>query len=247
MRNVLTSLALLSTLAASTPAFAGWSTVGTMSTTADEGSKELFAEGTGGTYSCPTGSGAWLTQVYAGGYTNYYHGTEAEAWSSDWEESGSDWFFNDAADISFYCGHGFSGGFTFGGSAGDNVVYSTETRWGNGDLEAVHLQTCSALDAAGRSAFAAANINRGVHWILGFQTTALDTSSTADLDGYYLKLGYDYDTSWYYATSSTHGSESVAAAVRFVSSSCNTYYDDIYSMSCDPTSGAWTVETTWTL
>lgn len=246
MRNLLATLSLL---LFSTPAFAGWSTVGTMSAGADDAGKELFAEGTGGTYSCPTGSGSWLTQIYnSAGYTNYYHGTETDAWSSDWEEASGDWFFNDAADVSFYCGHGFSGGFTFNGSSGDNVVYASETNWGNGDVEAVHLQSCQVLNAAGRAALISANLNDGVHWILGFETNALDTSSMPDLDGYYLKLGYDYDTAWYLAASSTHDSTFVGAAVRFATSTCNTYYDDIYStVSCDPKSSSLSYSYTWTL
>ncbi len=247
MRSFIAPLLGTLALALSTPAFAGWSTVGSMSTTPDEGSNELFSEGTGGTYSCPTGSGSWITQVSGAGYGNYYHGTDTDAWSLDWEEAGYDWFYNDSADISFYCGHGFPGGFTFNGSAGDNVLYASESSWGNGDLEAVHLQTCQALSATGRSAFISANLGDGVHWILGFETNALDTSSTPDLDGYYLKLGYDFDTSWYWATSATHDSPYIAAAVRFTSSACNTYYDDVYSMSCDPTSSPWSAEYTWAL
>ena len=245
------SLALL----AAAPAFGTTYSTGSWSTAADEGWKEVFTiaindysgTGNGDLSACIPGSQAFRDRMYNAGWNNTRFYTDDDAWSTDWESAGSDNSYADAADFGYVSAHGSSGAFYLNGNAGDNVVQASETRWGDSDLEVVSLDTCQTVDSAGRTAFISANLNRGVHFINGFQTNALDITTTADKYGYYLAQGYTVRAAWVQATKDGHGSDRTAAYVRFYNSSCDTYDDKLSSLACDPVSSSGYATATWSL
>lgn len=243
----------------STPAFAGAGYGGTFSTSGEDGVTELFADavedysGTGmkSLGVCTDEVQAWITNL-AGLTSNYKYYYDSTAWSSDFEST-FDGYYADAADFSYFSGHGSTYAFYFNGSSGDDVGTSWETSFGS-DVEFVHFSSCNTLDAASRTNWAAWNLNDGVHWLFGFQSQALDVTTTGSLDGYYLANGYYVDTAWWLATDAGHPTANDSAGVpytssslQFTSSACNTWWDRGTSYTCDPTSGAWTAEYTYTL
>ena len=251
-RTLFSSLSLLAAFSA-TPAFAGYYTSGTRgTTTTDEGLAEVYADaiedygGSGNLYKCIDGVELFINHMDGAGYSNYAYSTDASAWSTDYEQANSDDTYNDTADFGYFSGHGGSGGFSLHGSQGDDWVDASETRLGNQDQEVLALDACQSLNAAGRTRWINNNRNDGIHWIMGFHSNAIDNTTTADDYGRHLANGYDVDTAWILATMAGHSS-GTGAYVRFYNSSCDTYWDDIHSLSCDPTSNASTAEYTWSL
>lgn len=235
-------------------AFASWNTSGTWSTTADEGSYEVY----GG--SCSDWSGTsntdlpnanddlegWIDGMDSVGYSIYKYGTDAEAWSTGWESSG-DSSYADAADFGYVHTHGSTGYWVFNGSSGDDKVTASETSWGQYDVEAIAILSCKVLDSTGRSSFSTANKNKGIHFILGFSSNAIDYATVGETYAMYLDSGYTVASAWKYATKDTHSSSYTGAYVRFYTSSCNTTSDTAYSMACDPKSSSSSASSTWTL
>jgi hypothetical protein len=189
---------------------------------------------------------AFINQMVPFGYSNYRHYSDSAAWSTDFEQSGHDNTYNEVGDFNYVSTHGSSGAFYFCGSGGDNVVTAAETHWGDEDVDVIGLDSCNSVDAGGRTAFGAANLNAGIHYIVGFESLSTDITTTGDRWGYYLKNGYYVDTGWWYAVDDGHGVGGKAADVRFYSSSCNTWYDKGATVSCDPKSGSSWVGATWT-
>jgi len=246
----------------SATASAGSSSGGTWSTSADEGTAEIFVDsvedyggdsGSGDLSMCHDGSEAfrffmssWIffSQTH---YDTWRHFQDGLAWSSDFEKGGDDDIYNDAADFSYFSGHGNSWGTSFHGTSGDDFASSSEAQWGNNDVEFVALDACQVLSATGRPRVQKANVDQGVHYVLGFETNASDVSTTGTRYGYYLDVGYTVASAWIQATKDGHGSWAKGAYVRFASEDCNTVSDNARSWSCDPTSDSYTVYNVWTL
>lgn len=240
-------------LALSLPAHAGSYTAGTWSNDIDGSYWEIYGSSVLAYAACGNSTlsqttnevNAFITQMVPFGYSNYRHYTDSSAWSKDFEQSGYDASYNEVGDFNYYSGHGGSGGFSFCASVGDNWVSASETHWGDADVDLVALDSCNSLDAAGRTAFGTANLNAGIHYIVGFESTASDIVTTGDKYGYYLKNGYYVDTAWWYAVNDGHGVGAIAADVRFTSASCNTWFDKGATVSCDPKSGSSYVSATY--
>lgn len=256
MSRTLTAAALLTAFVAlnAAPAHADYEVQGTRGTTTkDEGLAELYADaiedygGSGDLSLCIDGTEKWIDHLDGAGYSNWGFSTDEHAFSWDYEDAHNDDIFNDSADFSYFSGHGNTGAMNLHGLYGDNWVNASETRLGNQDLEVLAIDACQTLNATGRTQWINANRNDGVHWILGFHTNAVDITTTADKYGLYLSQGYDVDLAWMWATRAGHGSDRTGGLVRFYNSSCDTYWDDIHNLSCDPTSNAQSVEVTWTL
>lgn len=183
------------------------------------------------------------------GYSIYREYTDNAAWPTDFEEAHGDDIYNDVGDFNYFSGHGNTGSFYFGYNPGssDLVVTASETWWGENDAEVVALDSCLSLDSTGRSAFGSANLNSGLHYIMGFATVANDTAATAAYYGYYLYAGYGVRDAWHYAADAGHDATHTAAYVRFYNYTCDTYSDDAVTVSCDPTSGSSYSYATWTL
>lgn len=235
---------------------AGYFSKGKILTSPDDAQTEAFGvgvedySGTGGgnLQFCIDAVQSWIGHLESAGVANWHYCTDPNGWSTDWENSGGDDVYNDAGDLSYFCGHGSSGRFYFNGSKGDDLVSASETRWGNNDVEVVAIDACQVLDASGRTSYGNANINDGVHYILGFDSNALDIVTTGQYFGYYLRNGYSVRSAWNLATREGHSSSFTGAYVRFTSQSCDTYGDSLFGMApCNPTSTTKFYTSTWTL
>lgn len=234
------------------PAAAEWKTHGSRSETPDEGIFEVYAssiEDYGGGDSdlavCHEGAQALLGHLQGAGYS-WAHSLDSTACAADYRQNQMDNAYNDAADFSYYAGHGWSGNLTFHNGRDDNASV-WDTHYGDNDLEVLVMDSCYPIDFWGRWAFIWQNRNAGVHHLQGFETTALDTTITADTYGCYLAAGYDVDVAWMRATQAGHPSTHKASHVRFYNSGCDTYWDELKSWSRDPIHSSSTVETVWTL
>lgn len=237
------------------PAMAGWYTSGAWSSSPDEGTYEAFGHacdnwsGTANTSLTAANAGVqrWTNWMVSTGYTSYKFGTDANAWSSSWEQRNSDDSYADAGDFGYVSTHGASDYVAFNGSSGDNALTSSETQWGNNDNEAIAIDACQVLSSTGRTNFGTANKNDGVHYIFGFSSSALDVTTTADYYGMYMQAGYSLRSAWQYATQAGHSSSYTGSYVRFYNASCSTSSDTAYSTSCDPKSGSSVATSTWAL
>lgn len=218
---------------------------GTGLDTSQDDANQFFADaiedytptGAGNLSWCIDGVESFADWLVAAGHEDGLVYTDGDAWSADFEWYRHDDIYNDAADISYFSGHGSSGAFHFG-NATYPMVRAGETRWGDQDVEFVALDACSSLDYRGRYKFATNNQDEGVHYILGFATSAWDTTVTADYFGMYLWAGYPVRSAWTYATMAGHDSSFQGAYVRFKTHSCDTVNDTLTSQACDPTSGS---------
>lgn len=242
--------------AAFAPAHAS-SAGGTIASDKDGSSWEIYADAVEdypGTYSdlalCIDGAEAYIAWLGYKGYSNYRLYTDNSAWPSDFEEARGDDIYNDMSDFNYFSGHGSSGAFWFGYnpySSSDLSVSASETWWGENDADVIALDSCNSVDSSGRAAFGSANLNAGLHYIVGFESVALDTDATAAYYGYYLYNNYDVRDAWHYAADVGHSSSYTAAYVRFYNSWCETYYDDAINVSCDPTYASSYTWSSWTL
>lgn len=239
----------------SSPAMATWTTSGSWSTTADEGTYEVFGDATddwshtaNSNLTCTiSGLKDWVSWMSSTGYSNSKYGTDGNAWSSAWEQASADDSYGDAGDFGYISTHGTTDYVAFNGTSGDNALTSSETQWGNNDIEAIAIDACQVLDATGRSSYSTADKNDGIHYIFGFSSSALDTTITADYDGMYLYAGYSLKGAWKAATQAGHTSSYTGAYVRFFKTGCDTSTDTAYATSCDPKSSSSVATSTWAL
>ncbi|PYJ03147.1 MAG: hypothetical protein DME25_13215, partial [Verrucomicrobia bacterium] len=115
------------------------------------------------------------------GVTRRFNWTGLNAWERDFKEgaTGLDSLYADNADIVFYIGHGYGGGFTFESSQDDGTLYYTDAAgaWGDRDLEWLALLSCQVLqdDYAGQKWYQRWGPSfDGLHLLLGFETNAHD-------------------------------------------------------------------------
>ena len=100
------------------------------------------------------------------------------AWEQDFKlKNGSTYI--DQADIVFYVGHGWGGGFTFETTNDDSSLTYADAvgAWGGGDLEWLTLLSCEVLkETHGGKSWATrwGPTFNGLHLLCGFQTTAYD-------------------------------------------------------------------------
>lgn len=191
-----------------------------------------------------------------------------------WEEhfkcvamGGTDPDWIDDVDFAYFAGHGAGpgtvptgvgrgGGFTLGVDAHDDWVLAAipgnrEPRWGDGKLEWIVLDVCSALalktDGDGveyllGERWANPDVMHGLHYILGFRTSAGDSCDRGRLFAEYLTgvrdgTKYTVREAWRRATEDTEGSSTQGAYLRAYSPGRDTYNDHIYeygSVSEDP-------------
>lgn len=199
-----------------------------------------------------------------------FHQKDANAWEKHFKRDSlggidSDWIDN--VDLAYFSGHGAGagtvptgvgrgGGFTFGVDANDDWVLasipsSQEPRWGDDRLEWIVLDVCSALakkiDGDGvvytlTERWANSNVMHGLHYILGFRTSATDSAVRGrifaeHLTGAYDGTTYKVRTAWRKATEISEGPDYEGAYLRAASTGSNTLNDYIYeygSVSSDP-------------
>jgi len=241
------------------PAHAGSHGEGSWSENPDEGLWEIFIDsvedygGKGDLSRCIDGTDKYRDHMKRAGYTNTTYFTDGEAWASDFDKDQEDDRYSDASDFSYFSGHGINGHFLLHPRAGVSFKSPEwaswwEFDWGNNDAEVVALDACNVLgDNNGRKNMGKANLGEGVHMVMGFVTTALDVTTTADKYGYYLSRGYHVTSAWILATREGHGPNRTARYIRYEDESCDTSRDTAFLTSCDPTAATTYWYGTWTL
>lgn len=114
-----------------------------------------------------------------------FHWTGQSAWERDFKDSSDHNQMVDNVDETFYCGHGWGGGFTFESNVNDGSIVYTDPRvspngdWGDNDLEWLALLSCQVLRQTQDGLSWAQRWGPdfdGLHLLLGFQTNAYDWS-----------------------------------------------------------------------
>ena len=176
------------------------------------------------------------------GVTRRFNWSGVGAWERDFREgpTGLDHLYVDNADITFYIGHGYGGGFTFESSHDDGTLYYTDAAgaWGDLDLEFLALLSCQVLKGTydGKSwatrwgpSFA------GLHLLLGFETNAHDWPDFggrfADWAlgrrlGFITLPGIPVRSAWFMAKAEEQPSSNIAVAMGVIGpAGCSNYND----------------------
>ena len=130
---------------------------------------------------CAANQAGFINRFLADGVVKRFNWTGASAWERDFKQppAGTDTTWVDNADIVFYCGHGYGGGFTFESNMDDGYLTYTDAAgaWGNYDLEWLSLLSCQVL----MDTYDGKKWNTrwgpafdGLHLLTGFQTNAYD-------------------------------------------------------------------------
>ncbi len=127
------------------------------------------------------------------GHDCYIYGN-SNAWEDDFVDNNNSYI--DQADVLFYEGHGWPGGFTVR-APDDGYVQHGEVQgyWGNVDLEWMFLLSCSVIADSSRGSWHGAM--NGLHGIAGFRNTAYDVSGFGSALATYMVLGYSYKDAWF--------------------------------------------------
>ncbi len=197
---------------------------------------------------------------------------DAAAWEKHFKRStmgglDADWI--DKVDFAYFAGHGAGegtitgptgvgrgGGFTFGVDANDDWVLGSipsarEPQWGDGRLEWIVLDVCSALaiksdgdgvDYTVWERWGNSDVMQGLHYILGFRSSAYDSGDRGRFFAEYLTgtrdgTQYTVREAWRKATEDTEGASVEGAYLRAYSTGSNTLNDHIYEygwVSDDP-------------
>ncbi len=112
-----------------------------------------------------------------------FHWTGLSAWERDFKGSADHDAYVDNVDETFYCGHGWCGGFTFESNQDDGSIVPADPLvtlggdWGDKDLEWLALLSCQVLkgNCPGEGSWGrwGPAFDR-LHLLLGFQTNAYD-------------------------------------------------------------------------
>jgi hypothetical protein len=119
--------------------------------------------------------------------TKKFRFKDDSAWDQDFEapgvgtpSTGYDYAYADNVDIVFFAGHGSPNGPFFGRSdRDDGEAKPNEARWGDKNLEWIAFHACSTLHhSSSNSVNRWRNAFQGLHYILGFSTTAWTCGDT---------------------------------------------------------------------
>ncbi len=123
----------------------------------------------------------FVNRFMADGIVKRFNWAGASSWEEDFKQppAGTDTTYVDNADIVFYIGHGYGGGFTFETLHDDKNLTTSDApgAWGNNDLEWLSLLSCQVLTGTYDSKSWATRWGPafdGLHLLLGFQTNAYD-------------------------------------------------------------------------
>ena len=127
---------------------------------------------------CAANQSGFVNRFQAEGVYKRFNWSANSAWEQDFKLNDGSTYI-DQADIVFYCGHGYGGGFTFETNNDDKYLTYTDAvgAWGGGDLEWLTLLSCQVLKETYDSKSWATRWGpafNGLHLLCGFQTTAYD-------------------------------------------------------------------------
>jgi len=134
------------------------------------------------------------------------------AWDQDFEESGvgapsagTDTIFADNVDIVYFSGHGGPSGPSFGISDKDSGrARHSEMRLGNRQCEWIVFDACKVLNRYGWTNWI--HVFKGLHGILGFETTCTDVDDRGKKFAQRLNQGEKITRAWVKACEETEGS-----------------------------------------
>jgi len=161
------------------------------------------------------------------------------AWEKDFKKSslgGQDYLIIDNVDFAYFSGHGRPTGFYFNNDHDDRKLSGTknykEAEWGNTKLKWIVIDACRVLqenDDDGRwSERWGWSVFKGLHQILGFETSAHDVSDRGNkFADYMIENEYTIKNAWFKACDDTE--TDVRASVIFIcdSGSTNTANDHL--------------------
>ena len=192
------------------------------------------------------------TQAQAEGFYNTLQGVrqfnwgDDLAWDQDFEQSGqgspsggTDTTYVDDVDIVFFSGHGSTNGPFFGVATHDSGTATPgEVRWGDRELEWIALDACDVLAVNGVFDRWGWDRFKGLHYILGFDTTTSDESKRGRYFAEKLNAGWRVRDAWIHACQETEGSGTRWAYVRADMAGTSTFDDHWHGkgfVSSDPT------------
>lgn len=171
------------------------------------------------------------------------------AWDQDFEESGvgtptagSDQIYADDVDIVFFSGHGSRAGAAFGDKTHDDgTAKASNMQLGNRDLEWLAIDGCEMLAFDNGQVFGRWGwpVFRGLHYILGFDTTAYDRKDRGDKFAYRLNQGWTVRESWIRTCIESEDDDVSYAYLRADGEGTDTFNDHWWgkgSVSADPVS-----------
>lgn len=166
----------------------------------------------------------------ARGFYNTLDGIRSFEWGNDWawdkdfEEQGAglppegtDVVWADNVDICFFSGHGSTSGPFFGVQNMDSgTARPSEMRLGNKQLEWIVFDACHVLNYGGGDVFGRIGwpVFKGLHYMLGFDTSCHDVTSRGKRFAKYLNQGYKVSDAWIKACKSTESSSTKWAVMR---------------------------------
>jgi len=171
----------------------------------------------------------WIGGV--GGFNKEFNWGEYSAFEEDFKDEaygGKDSEWVDAVDIVYYQDHGGSNGVTFRSLHDDKSLHYRECRWGDGDLETIALDSCSAFfweNSTGHNVFERwADTMQGVHMVCGFATTSHNRQTRGLRFAKYMtgtgSSALTTKNAWFKACDETENSDTVTA-VFYASKSSN--------------------------
>ncbi len=100
------------------------------------------------------------------------------AWEKDFKsvaKGGSDDKMSDNADLVYFSGHGNTSGFYVGSTKDDHQIAWQDCEWGDKDLEWIAVSSCQCLNIASQPWTTWGWAFKGLHTMLGMDTTEYDT------------------------------------------------------------------------
>ncbi len=173
--------------------------------------------------------------------------SDALAWDQDFEQSGTgspsagdDRLWADSVDIAFYSGHGSIAGAFFGvASHDDGRAKPSEMRLGDLECEWVVFDACEVLQDDGDVFNRLRGVFVGLHYILGFHTTCIDSGDRGRRFAERLNAGDRVRDAWITACVETEGSLTQWAYMRADAAGTDTFNDHWHGkgfVSPDPVS-----------
>ncbi len=190
---------------------------------------------------CSGQQAAFNARMMPAGYIRQFNFSGLSAWERDFKQGGTglDHVYADNADLTFYMGHGYGGGFTFEGNHDDHDLYYTDAvkAWGNKDLEWLALLSCSVMADTydGKSCFARWSPTfDGLHLMLGFANTAYDHDGFAGTFADWMlgRFGFlppmPVRASWLLATDSNQPGSVIASVMGVIGPAGMSDYNDYF-------------------
>jgi len=186
----------------------------------------------------------WNSRMDSGGVARRFNFSGLGAWERDFKEGGTglDHLYADNADIVFYIGHGYGGGFTFESNHDDDQIYYTDAAgaWGDIDLEWLALLSCQVLkdDWNGKRWWQRWGPSfDGLHLLLGFETNAHDWPAFGGTFADWMLgrhigpitlPGMPVRASWFLAKSEQQPAADIAVAIGVIGPASSSNYNDYF-------------------